>query len=106
MQALGKKRGPEDDRNEGQRFHDALAEACHLLLRARLVFEALGGTVLTDCKGKFALPRLSDQRFHWITARMAALDPEEMREFIIDAWRMVVPKKVAAARLGPGGIGC
>ena len=29
---------------------------------------------------KFALPRLSDQRFHWVTARMAALGPEEMRE--------------------------
>src|ERR1700735_2768303 len=28
---------------------------------------------------KFALPRLSDQRFHWVTARMAALGPEEMR---------------------------
>ena len=37
LQALGKRRGPQDDRNEGQRFHDALAEACHLLLRARLV---------------------------------------------------------------------
>jgi hypothetical protein len=47
---------------------------------------------------KFALPRVSDQRFHWVTARMAALDPEEMRELIIDAWRMVVPKKVAAAQ--------
>ena len=52
---------------------------------------------------KFALPRLSDQRFHWVTARMAALGPEEMRELIIDAWRMVVPKKVAAARLGADG---
>jgi hypothetical protein len=52
---------------------------------------------------KFALPRLSDQRFHWITARMAALDPEEMRELIIDAWRMVVPKKVAASHLAAGG---
>ena len=31
MEALGKKRGPEDDRNEAQRFHDALAEACALL---------------------------------------------------------------------------
>jgi hypothetical protein len=48
---------------------------------------------------KFALPRLSDQRFHWVHARMAALDPQEMRELIIDAWRMVVPKKVAAAHL-------
>jgi hypothetical protein len=50
--------------------------------------------------GKFAMPRLSDQRFHWVTARMAVLGEEEMRELIIDAWRMVVPKKVAAAYLG------
>ena len=49
---------------------------------------------------KFAMPRLSDQRFHWVHARMAALTPEEMREFVTDAWRMVVPKKVAAAHLG------
>jgi hypothetical protein len=54
---------------------------------------------------KFALPRLSDQRFHWVVARMAALSPEEMRELIIDALRMVVPKKVAAARLGTEGAG-
>jgi hypothetical protein len=47
----------------------------------------------------FLLPKLSDQRFHWINARMDALGEEEMRELIIDAWRMVVPKKVAAARL-------
>ena len=49
--------------------------------------------------GKFALPRLSDQRFHWVHARMAALGAEEMRELVIDAWRMVVPKKVIAAYL-------
>ena len=54
---------------------------------------------------KFALPRLSDQRFHWVHARMAALSPEEMRELIIDAWRMVVPKKVVAAHLGADGPG-
>jgi hypothetical protein len=52
---------------------------------------------------KFALPRLSDQRFHWVHARMAALSPQEMRELVTDAWRMVVPKKVAAAHLGPPG---
>ena len=45
----------------------------------------------------FLMPRLSDQRFQWINARMGALDKDEMRELIIDAWRMVVPKKVAAA---------
>jgi hypothetical protein len=53
---------------------------------------------------RFRWPKLSDQRFHWIVARMAALDPDEMAELIIDAWRMVVPKKVIAAHLGrPAG---
>jgi hypothetical protein len=52
---------------------------------------------------KFALPRLSDQRFQWVHARMAALDVDEMTELVTDAWRMVVPKKVAAAHLGPSG---
>jgi hypothetical protein len=47
----------------------------------------------------FLLPKLSDQRFHWINARMTVLGKDEMRELIIDAWRMVVPKKVAAAHL-------
>jgi len=49
---------------------------------------------------KFVMPRLSDQRFHWIVARMAALGPEEMRELVIEAWCMVVPNKVVAAHLG------
>ena len=47
----------------------------------------------------FVLPRLSDQRFQWINARMAALGKDEMAELIVDAWRMVVPKRVAAAHL-------
>ncbi|HVB42137.1 MAG TPA: MmcQ/YjbR family DNA-binding protein [Streptosporangiaceae bacterium] len=46
--------------------------------------------------GKFFLERMSDQRYHWIDARMPALSPAEAREFITDAWRMVVPKRVAA----------
>ncbi|KAB2341281.1 MmcQ/YjbR family DNA-binding protein [Actinomadura rudentiformis] len=49
---------------------------------------------------KFHLPRVSDQRFNWVNAWTAELDEPEMRELVIDAWRMVVPKKVAAARLG------
>jgi hypothetical protein len=53
---------------------------------------------------KFCLPRLSDQRFHWVHARMAAIGPAEMRELLTDAWRMVVPKRLAAAHLGePAG---
>src|SRR5689334_18279008 len=51
---------------------------------------------------KFHLPRLSDQRYHWVDAAAAALEPDEMRELVIDAWRMVVPKGVAAAHLGEG----
>ena len=46
---------------------------------------------------KFRLPRESDMRFNWVVARLAELDQEEMRERVLDAWRMVVPKKVAAA---------
>jgi hypothetical protein len=46
---------------------------------------------------KFLMPRLSDQRFNWVEARTAALDEDEMRELVLEAWRMVVPKRVAAA---------
>ncbi|MEV4257915.1 MmcQ/YjbR family DNA-binding protein [Spirillospora sp. NPDC049652] len=49
---------------------------------------------------KFLMPSVSDQRFNWVEARTAALDEPEMRELVTDAWRMVVPKRVAAAHLG------
>jgi len=45
---------------------------------------------------RFLLERRSDARYNWIDARMAALSRSEAREFITDAWRMVVPKSVAA----------
>ena len=50
--------------------------------------------------GVFAMPRESDLRFHWVVARMAALDPDEMEELVSEAWRMVVPKFLARERLG------
>ena len=49
---------------------------------------------------KFLLPPESDLRFNWVAVRLAAIDEEEMRELVLGAWRMVVPKKVARARLG------
>ena len=52
---------------------------------------------------KFLLPRPSDLRYQWVCARMTVLGADEMRELIIDAWRMCVPKKVAAAYLGGAG---
>jgi hypothetical protein len=48
---------------------------------------------------KFLLPKPSDLRYNWVVVRLAAIDDDEMREFVIEAWRMVVPKRVAAARL-------
>jgi hypothetical protein len=45
---------------------------------------------------KFLLPRQSDMRYHWVVVRLEAIDHDEMRELVLDAWRMVVPKKVAA----------
>ncbi|HKA04674.1 MAG TPA: MmcQ/YjbR family DNA-binding protein [Acidimicrobiales bacterium] len=46
---------------------------------------------------KFLMPKKSDQRYHWVVVRLAAIDVVEMSEIVLDAWRMVVPKKVAAA---------
>ena len=46
---------------------------------------------------KFMLPRESDMRFNWVHARCEALDLDEMRELVLDAWRMVVPRKVWTA---------
>ena len=49
---------------------------------------------------KFMMPRPSDLRFKWVVVRLSAIDDVEMRELVLDAWRMVVPKRVAAAHLG------
>jgi len=46
---------------------------------------------------KFMLPQGSDLRYNWVLVRMAAIDERDMRELVLDAWRMVVPKSVAAA---------
>ena len=56
---------------------------------------------------KFQMPGATDLRFHWVHADLAALDRTEARELVVDAWRMVVPKKVSAAYdlihpVGPG----
>jgi hypothetical protein len=46
---------------------------------------------------KFMLPRESDMRFNWVHARLDAIDETEMRELVLDAWRMVVSKKAWTA---------
>jgi hypothetical protein len=46
---------------------------------------------------KFAMPSASDMRFNWVHADLTALDPAEARELVVDAWRMVVPRKLSRA---------
>lgn len=50
--------------------------------------------LVASAPDKFELPSQSDLRFNWVHARLAALDPIEARELVVDAWRMVVPKKL------------
>jgi hypothetical protein len=54
--------------------------------------------------GKFMMPLRSDERYNWVRARLPVLDEDELRELLIDAWCMVVPKKVAAEYLDGHGI--
>ena len=43
---------------------------------------------------KFLLPRPSDLRYNWAVVRLAAIDADELRELVLDAWAFVVPKSV------------
>ncbi|MGW4940031.1 MmcQ/YjbR family DNA-binding protein [Actinoplanes sp. NPDC004185] len=47
----------------------------------------------------FHLPKATDMRFRWVQAWLSELDHRRMEELVIDAWRMVVPKRVAAAHV-------
>ena len=49
---------------------------------------------------KFLMPIPSDERYNWVRVRLAAIDEAELRELVVEAWRMCVPKRVAAAHLG------
>jgi hypothetical protein len=53
---------------------------------------------------KFMMPLRGDERYQWVRARLPVLDATELRELLIDAWCMVVPKKVAASYLESQGI--
>jgi hypothetical protein len=59
------------------------------------------GALVAAEPDKFLMPGQSDLRYHWVQVRLAAIDEAEMQELVLDAWRMCVPKRVAAAY--PGG---
>lgn len=74
MEALGKKRGKEDDRNEGQRFHDALLEACQLLICARMVPDRAGADTQVIVHVPFSqlrrMPGADEVEDEWLRARL------------------------------------
>ncbi len=49
---------------------------------------------------KFLLPKVGDLRFNWVVVRLAAIELDELTEIVHDAWRLVVPKRVAREHLG------
>ena len=52
----------------------------------------------------FMMPLPSDERYQWVRARLAMLDVDELRELLVDAWCMCVPKKVRTAYLESRGL--
>ena len=102
LEALGKKAGPEDDRTQPQRFHDALQLACELLLRARLVPDRAGADTqvvanisLRDLR---EMPGASGLEDVWIRALLGEdgyLTGEDAQAAACDA--MIVP--VVAGKL-------
>jgi hypothetical protein len=49
---------------------------------------------------KFFRPLPSDERYQWIQVQLAAIDEDELRELVLDAWAMCVPKRVRTEYLG------
>jgi hypothetical protein len=53
---------------------------------------------------KFMMPLRGDERYNWVRAKLPAIEPDELRELLIDAWCMVVSKKTAASYLASIGV--
>ena len=43
---------------------------------------------------KFKMPSAADLKYNWAEVRLDAIDQVEMRELVLEAWSMVVPKYV------------
>ena len=96
VEALGKKAGPEDDRTEKQRFHDALQLACELLLRAKLVPDRAGADTkvvahisLRDLRGMPGASGLEDAWIRGVLGESGYLTGPDAEAAACDA--MIVP---------------
>ena len=43
---------------------------------------------------KFFMPLPSDRRYNWVRVWLDAIDQTELRELVVDAWRMAVPSEL------------
>lgn len=96
LEALGKKAGPEDDRTEGQRFHDALQQACELLMRARMVPQRMGADTqvvthvsLRDLRAMPGASNLEDVWIRSVVGEVGYLAGKDAETAACDA--MIVP---------------
>ena len=106
LEALGKRRGPADDRTAKQRDHDALAEALEMLLAARLVPERAGAATQAVVHIPISqlrdLPGAPDLEDEWLRARVGEgepgyLDGEDAQAAACDA--QIVPVVTGRADL-------
>jgi hypothetical protein len=74
LEALGKRRGPEDDRSQAQRDHDALQEACHRLIGAKMVPDRAGAdtqaVVHIPIDQLRQMPGAQDLEDEWLRTRL------------------------------------
>jgi hypothetical protein len=105
LQALGKRRGPEDDRMAGQRFHDALQEGCELLIRAKMVPDRAGSDTRVDVQIPLSalrgMPGASLVEEAWLRARAGEhgyLEGKDAEALACDA--LIVPVVTGAPDWG------
>jgi hypothetical protein len=60
----------------------------------------LRDALVESAPDKFLLPSQSDLRYNWVCVRLDAVGREELWALVVAAWRMCVPKQVAAAYHG------
>lgn len=93
------------------RAYEALVRDCVKFRVGRIVFLALSqdetvmgfgypreerAALIASQPEKFFWPLPSDMRYQWLRVWLAAIDCDELREIIVQSWRMTVPKKVWA----------
>jgi hypothetical protein len=55
--------------------------------------------LVSSAPDKFMLPIDSELRWNWARVRLWTIDLDELRDLVIDAWAMAVPKGVAEAHV-------